>query len=167
MKKLLILLAAAALVACDKKHEPEADKQPHFLVGEWRTTHQEFSRSVNGVPQQHTLVDVSEAESYELRFKEDGTGFGLGVRLDGEGRYSFLFAWEQTDVLLKIKETKAGYGGVFFTYDRTALGEVDWTIESADTHKMVLVKTDWILFDGDIGPWEETHTYRYTFERVK
>jgi hypothetical protein len=170
MKKLLLIFAAIGIVfftSCEKESDECA----------WRTTHQYFSLKVDNPEnypedfidniEQEISKDVSKAESYRLSFNKDGTGRGSGVRHYGAGRYDFDFEWEKSDTEISFTEIGDGYGGIFFTYDWTALENISWEIEEYSANKMVLEMTRWAIVDGEERAWAETHTYRYTFEKVK
>lgn len=83
MKELLLVVVAGIsfLTSCEK--------EPNMNV--WRTTHQYFSLEVDGPEnvkerrEQESSVTVTDAESYKLALKEDGTGYGSGIRHDGNG----------------------------------------------------------------------------------
>lgn len=167
---LIVIMGIIIFVSCDKKpHENERE------ISSWHTMQQDFSLTVDEViPYEFTekiknerecdaSVAVSEAESYRMTLKRDGTGYGSGIRRDNNGRYDFRFTWQITDGWLNIKESESG-NGVFFTYDWVALEFVDWKIEESTADKMVLVfslSSNVQALDG--SSWRESYTYRYTF----
>jgi hypothetical protein len=140
--------------------------------------------------EQRTTVDVIETESYRLTFDEDGTGSGSGVLPDETDRYSFEFKWSLLDGKLTIETESEGCAVFYFThfvdfndadlYGKSSVNDIvwkeyshaveklEWVIESS-ADNMVL-STSLKLFN--FNTWDmirllETHTYRYTFERVK
>ncbi len=189
MKKFLFVTAVgfALFASCEEEpqEKPEEPKDPY-----WRTTHQYVSVTVNDdafpwffeeikeLREFETSIEVTEAESYQLSFKEDGTGSGSGVRRDGVGRYNFDFTWQLSDTgplylpqlpdekWLTLTEIGDGYGGMFFTYDRIARDRIVWRVEEFTNTKMVLSFIHLLHVDREHDGWMETHTYRYTFEKV-
>lgn len=136
---------------------------------------------------------VPEAKSYRLNFNEDGTGFGSGVLPDGTGRYDFEFNWQLSDNKFTITQTESEYEGIFYfrlirfkdvvwNEDNTTVDEiiwedysyaweeVIWRIEESSAKEMVLSTSTRIQHGGPTGigiQLDETHNYRYTFEKVK
>lgn len=188
MKKLLLLFAVAGasfFVSCDK--EPQKQNETPTLIGSWQTVRQSYSVTTTLPDEYEELkqeiekeidIDVSESESYRLTLNNDGTGYGSAVRHDGAGRYEFDFTWEEfvregsEEDMFWIEETVSGYGGVFLTHDGTALERVTWKVEELSADKMTLSYFVGALVDGmdengHMFGWSETHTYRYTFEKVE
>jgi hypothetical protein len=162
-----------------KQERPEKPEESH-----WRTTHQYFSvkvENVSVVPPYYTIEEIKKVESRrplsmfrrqnhtDMSFHEYGHGSGSGVRRDGAGRYNFTFDWELSDGILSLTETddKDPYGGLFLSYNRGAMEWVDWMVEEFSEDKMVLSMEESARMNGIYAGWNEIHTYRYTFERVK
>jgi hypothetical protein len=140
--------------------------------------------------ERETSVDVAEAESCRLTFYEDGSGYGSGILPDGTEPYDFRFTWRLSDDMLTITKPKSEpesmiYINVIYesdviwseTYDvediiweeRTiAVREIHWVIEESSADAMVLST----VFQNRMGSTaifgvDETHTYRYTFEKIE
>lgn len=182
MKNIVLLLTTALVLFCSCGEEPQnTEPKVPTLPGSWRTVHQHYSvttdlheehyKDLKQKIEREVDVDVSEARSYRLTLRDDGTGSGSGVRRHDE-RYDFDFTWQSSDVKLSISEAGSGYGGVFFTYDWIPLEQVDWEVEELTIDKMVLLFLEERIVDaldenGNMFGWLETNTYRYTFERVE
>ena len=191
MKKLLVIASVALFAACGKGPvEPQPPKESY-----WRTTHEYFCQTLEDshlYPEKlveainvERSVEVSEEESYQLTFREDGTGSGSGVRLDGEGRFNFKFTWELSEdkpqgwttpaspdaTWISMTEIGDGYGGIFLTSALSALENAVWEVEEYTDDRMVLSSQHLLLVDGSgeflDRAWEQTLVYRYTFEKVK
>ncbi|MDR2894410.1 MAG: hypothetical protein LBU97_02980, partial [Alistipes sp.] len=192
-----VTVGIALLSSCDNK-PPKTEPEVPFPIGVWRTTHQAFRLTVEeAIPESlkemrehESSVDVSEAESYQLEFKENGTGIGSGVLPDGSGRYDFNFTWSLSDGKISIAEAEPKNEGVFYfsttVFDGFSTGDapteediiwkesvfwqksVEWKVEEDSSDSMVLSSyfqvansvTDVVI------SLTETHTYRYTFEKV-
>ncbi|MDR2913053.1 MAG: hypothetical protein LBV38_07205 [Alistipes sp.] len=190
MKKILLLVAVVGVTffaSCEEK--PEESKQKPFPIGEWCTEHQYYSLTIDDVEpssateeikrirEQETSGTVMDVESYQLTFNENGTGYGSGAHPDGTGRYNFSFTWRLSGDQLSISGSDGT--GVFFRSvwygEDIASGEVadeniTWEIEESSTNNMVLSRLFSVkkFFNDYIyDSWEETHTYRYTFEKTK
>jgi hypothetical protein len=165
------IVGATTLFSCGKGPNNGGGEEdpPPFPIGEWCTTHQYFSRMDDEreiLSEEHS-EDVSEALSYRLSFGEDGSGSGSAPRKNEDGRFNFLFTWIITDEFMSVTELEpGGYGGVFFTYDGVARGDVVWQIEESTDRGMVLSILESHMVDRGDGPYSETHTYRYTFKRI-
>jgi hypothetical protein len=103
-----------------------------------------------------------------LSFREDGTGTGSGFAPREQRRYDFGFTWQSSNDELTITLDGDGFGGVLYTDQIRAQKKVVWSIEEQTSQKMVLSFLDYLDVDGiDGSAWGETHTCRYTFEKVK
>lgn len=173
MKKLIFAFAILALTAgCEK--EEEGPK----LLGSWRSVRQDYKVEVDGPKdiqykrEKVTTIVVTDEESYKLAIYEDGTGRGSSVRQDGNGRFDFFFEW---NCLFAPAGTvfhyeNEGHEGVFVD-EEGGYSSVSWNVEEYSGNRMVLFRQMYVEVDGNLndGPvsWSETHTYRYTFERVE
>lgn len=193
---LLLIIGGAFFISCEKTKGGESPILPEepTLFGDWQTTHQYLSVTMSeATPSSYTEMlkeeieqevseDVSEADSYRLSFNDDGTGTGSRVLHYGGGRGDFKFKWELSetgpwwypeqsfdDSWISMEEPFDGYYGVFSTWDGLALESVDWKIEELTVDKLILSHLEIReVNDSNIGAiWNETHTYRYTFEKVK
>jgi hypothetical protein len=185
MKNLLLIVAALGVMlftSCEeevkeeqKEEVKEEQKSPKpFPVGTWHTTHQYFKRTTNAPEDVHAQkrekeasANVTEAESYQLTFKDGGTGSGSGFVPDGKRRYSFGFRWKLSDD--RIDVYGAGfYPAIVFRTEDYFADRFSWILEESSADRMVLF-TEWYTLVDSIygGGWEEHGVCRYTFERVK
>jgi hypothetical protein len=185
MKKLILLLivtvaSTAFLFSCEGKsvNAPEQSADTlSSLSGTWYISHKYFNKAIDG-PEEikekqelETSDKFTEAEAERWTFKKDGTGLGAGVSLDSKKKYDFRFTWRLSDMSLVMENIKFGNGDASLTHDWTSFESVFWTIEEFTvgkaTGKMVLSQEIMCLVDGEYFPWQEIHTYRYTFLKVK
>jgi hypothetical protein len=193
---LVVTVGIVLFVSCGEEQTVPPEEKP-FPIGSWRTTHQYFDLTValpeeiKTKRDRETSVDVAEAESCRLTFYEDGSGYGSGILPDGTGRYGFVFKWSALDGKLMIDTASKG-SAVFYYCNQVdfididwygissaeeivwkehshAVENVEWKTENSATDSMVLstfVEALHTLSETQIKLLE-THTYRYTFEKVE
>ncbi len=196
MKKLSLLLVFVGLAlfsSCEKESKekpfPIGTWRTTHQYFNLTVNDDAYPETIKEMREREESIVVPEAESYRLTFKEDGTGYGSGVHPDENERYDFHFTWELSGGSLSITATEPD-AGVF--YDSRIPIDMDWNAllevgESAWSEEMVAMKkTAWEIEEStadnmvlsmlmDFGirvadlfvKIDETHTYRYTFEKVK
>lgn len=180
MKKLLLLLTVFALCyGCEQApgnpETPITSEEP-TLIGTWRTINEYYSVVVDGPEEIKNELEkeisediANEEESYMLTFREDGAGssseFYRNI-YDILDHYSSTFKWQFSDDTLILTDG-IGDHGLFVTKDGHACEEITWTVEEFTIDKLVLSFVSYVLVDNETGGWEETHTHRYTFEKVE
>ena len=193
---LLAVMYVVFLSSCDNEPKEEPKPFPvgewrtnyeYFSLAVADDVYPEFLKEMR---EKEESGAVTETKSYRLTFNENGTGSGSGLYPDGSGRYNFSFTWQLSDDRNAITVTKSGNAGVlYFTeiaWDLTnpgkyATGEFDleekmdawseiyWKIEESSSDNMELTTffRKVTSFMDVYIQLDETHTYRYTFEKVE
>jgi hypothetical protein len=193
---LFATVGISLFASCDKEPEEDPKPFPigvwrtsheYFNLTVADGAHPEFLKAKR---EKEASGAVTEADSYRLTFNEDGTGSGSGIRYDAAGRYDFNFTWRLTDGYLTVTMTESEYGCVLYS-DRIVweklspgaiisgeseiekcmdgLKEVLWMVEKSSTDDMVLATSyrATTTFTDVYIELDETHSFRYTFEKVK
>jgi hypothetical protein len=148
------------------------DPARHTYLGNWRSTHRFYSRTADEMApeeiRKETFMETAdEFRSYALVFYENGKGTGS---LDVGGTVSsHYFRWYPGRDYVLLQSDIYDIQSYWTLSHPSGVGAGDWYLEESSPRTMVLAKRErrWMGNPEVTGGWNETHTYRFTFEKVE